>query len=73
MLDDTIETITRSNKNVTILHKFEIKDCDLWYIRFSMDFDQKYLTLGNQNGKVYVWCMDFEDPNNIKFVYLLII
>jgi hypothetical protein len=26
---------------VTILHRFDYKECDIWYMRFSLDFMQK--------------------------------
>ena len=45
MLHEKLNTITRSNKNVSILHKFPLKECDIWYVRFSMDANQKVSVL----------------------------
>jgi len=41
LFEDNINTITRSNKNVSIIHKFIAPDCDIWYVRFGLDFSQK--------------------------------
>lgn len=41
LLQESLETITRSNKNVSILHTFKLVDCDIWYVRFCLDFGQK--------------------------------
>lgn len=30
-----------SDSNVSILHRFDYKDCDIWYMRFGLDFWQK--------------------------------
>ena len=43
---------------VSIIHKFDYKDCEIWFVRFSMDAKQKILALGNQVGKTYLWDMD---------------
>lgn len=40
-LNDKIDSITRANKNVSILHTFHAKECDIWYVRFCLDFSQK--------------------------------
>lgn len=50
----------------TLIHKFEYKECDIWFMRFSMDFEQKILALGNQNGRVNVWDVDVDDPTNAR-------
>jgi len=60
----------RSDKNdessSTIIHKLQLKECDIWFIRFSMDGDGKSLALGNRTGKVFVWDLDVEDPADIR-------
>jgi hypothetical protein len=33
---------------VSILKKFDYKDCEIWFIRFAMDASQTILALGNQ-------------------------
>ncbi|XP_038059691.1 polycomb protein EED-like [Patiria miniata] len=65
-LADTLETLKPSDSRVTVLHKFEYAQCDIWFMRFSMDYAQKILALGNQVGKLYVWDLDVEDPSKAR-------
>ncbi|XP_066283888.1 polycomb protein eed-B-like isoform X1 [Branchiostoma lanceolatum] len=57
-----LEDITPSITNVTVLHKFQYHQCDIWYMRFSIDYWQKVLALGNQVGRLFVWDLGVEDP-----------
>ncbi|PNI57129.1 EED isoform 5, partial [Pan troglodytes] len=65
-MEDDIDKIKPSESNVTILGRFDYSQCDIWYMRFSMDFWQKMLALGNQVGKLYVWDLEVEDPHKAK-------
>jgi len=56
----------KNDTNVTMIHKFEYKDCDIWFMRFSMDYKQKMLAVGNQTGRIYVWEMGINDPQMIR-------
>ncbi|XP_060556108.1 polycomb protein EED-like [Ruditapes philippinarum] len=47
---------------VSVLHRFDYKECDIWYMRFSLDAQQKTMALGNQVGRIFVWDIDVEDP-----------
>ncbi|XP_064876678.1 polycomb protein eed-like [Oncorhynchus nerka] len=49
-MEDDIDRIKPNESNVTILGRFDYSQCDIWYMRFSMDFWQKMLALGNQVG-----------------------
>lgn len=40
-MEDDIDKIKPSESNVTILGRFDYSQCDIWYMRFSMDFWQK--------------------------------
>eukprot|EP00064_Thunnus_orientalis_P024138 superscaffoldBa00009961_g24416 len=62
-MEDDIDHIKPNESNVTILGRFDYSQCDIWYMRFSMDFWQKMLALGNQVGKLYVWDLEVEDPH----------
>uniref|UniRef100_A0A673LPQ5 Polycomb protein eed-like n=1 Tax=Sinocyclocheilus rhinocerous TaxID=307959 RepID=A0A673LPQ5_9TELE len=65
-MEDDIDRIKPNESNVTILGRFDYSQCDIWYMRFSMDFWQKMLALGNQVGKLYVWDLEVEDPHKAK-------
>lgn len=40
-MEDDIDHIKPNESNVTILGRFDYSQCDIWYMRFSMDFWQK--------------------------------
>ncbi|TNN49322.1 Polycomb protein eed [Liparis tanakae] len=65
-MEEEIDVMKPNESNVTILGRFDYSQCDIWYMRFSMDFWQKMLALGNQVGKLYVWDLEVEDPHKAK-------
>ncbi|KAG2371838.1 Polycomb group protein [Vigna angularis] len=40
---------------VDVLQKYPIPECDIWFIKFSCDFHFNIATVGNREGKIYVW------------------
>ena len=40
-MEDDLDHIKPNESNVTILGRFDYSQCDIWYMRFSMDFWQK--------------------------------
>ena len=54
----------------TIIHKLDIRDCEIWFMRFSLDWAERQLALGNQVGRVYVWDLGVEDPAQLRPVTL---
>uniref|UniRef100_T1J4Y1 Polycomb protein esc n=1 Tax=Strigamia maritima TaxID=126957 RepID=T1J4Y1_STRMM len=67
-LDQT--EVKYNDTNVTVLHRFDYKECEIWFMRFSIDFWQKIMALGNQVGKTFVWDLDVEDPTNARCTVL---
>ncbi|XP_058057476.1 polycomb protein EED [Anopheles bellator] len=57
-LDDT----EMKNNETTVINTLSYKECEIWFIRFSLDYWQKYLALGNQTGRTYIWELDTDDP-----------
>ncbi|GIY92913.1 polycomb protein EED [Caerostris extrusa] len=62
--------ISNSDTSVTIIQRYEFKECGIWFMRFSLDAEQKILALGNQVGKAYVWDLDVEDPGMARCTVL---
>ena len=70
----TLETdgpneIHSENKS-TIIHKFDVKECEIWFMRFSLDPSERLLALGNQTGKTLVWDLDVDGPSSIRQISL---
>ena len=65
--DDAVKV---GETKVTILHKFDYKDCEIWFVRFSMDARQNMLALGNQVGKTYLWDLDVDDLSHTRYSVL---
>ena len=42
---------------VCILKKFDYKDCEIWFVRFSVDRNQNILALGNQVRKTTIFLL----------------
>ncbi|KOM26351.1 hypothetical protein LR48_Vigan252s006300 [Vigna angularis] len=40
---------------VDVLQKYPIPACDIWFIKFSCDFHFNIATVGNREGKIFVW------------------
>ncbi|XP_069103147.1 polycomb protein EED-like [Argopecten irradians] len=69
-LCDTDTTLKSKESKVTVIHRFDYRDCDIWYMRFGIDFWQKVIALGNQVGRIYVWDIDTEDPTAARCTVL---
>ncbi|ESO12851.1 hypothetical protein HELRODRAFT_105574 [Helobdella robusta] len=63
--------IKTSDGHVTsVLHKFDFSACEIWFMRFSLDYDQKILAVGSQTGKIFVWDLDVEDISDARQLIL---
>ncbi|XP_064404709.1 polycomb protein EED-like [Halichondria panicea] len=50
----------------TVLHRLEINHCDIWFIRFAVDYRQKLLALGTTNGKIALWDLTVDEPSKMR-------
>lgn len=64
------QEISSSDTSVTIIQRYEFKECEIWFMRFSLDAEQKILALGNQVGRAYVWDLDVDDPGMARCTVL---
>ncbi|TSK17776.1 Polycomb protein eed [Bagarius yarrelli] len=66
-MEDDIDHMKPSESNVTILGRFDYSQCDIWYMRFSMDFWQKVQTDAQQvAGDKFVFNLpDYENVNHV--------
>eukprot|EP00899_Mesostigma_viride_P029183 jgi/Mesvir1/944/Mv17498-RA.1 len=46
----------------TILQEYTYTDCNIWFMRFSLDFHCNVMALGNLDGKVFVWEVHHAPP-----------
>ena len=53
-------------QRTTIIHKLDIRDCEIWFVRFSTDLEEKTLALGNTKGKIYTWDLTVSDPTSLR-------
>lgn len=47
---------------MTVLQRFEVPKCEIWYLRFAVDRGYTTLAVGNQEGKVFVWNLKVPSP-----------
>jgi len=63
-LDVVMSRKSNDEVGVFVLHKFDITLCDIWFMRFAVDYNQILLAMGNQVGKIYLYSL--EDPSLCK-------
>jgi len=63
--EDGKENLNNESKPI-VVHNINYKDCEIWFVRFSLDHGQKVMALGNQVGKTYVWDLDVPEPSQIR-------
>ena len=51
---------------VSKLFTFDIKECEIWFMRMELDYAKKSLAVGSQTGKVFVFDLETEVPVNRK-------
>ncbi|XP_076445382.1 polycomb protein EED-like [Babylonia areolata] len=68
--DINSNTCFKSDDSVSVLHRFDYRECEIWYMRFCLDYQQKMMALGNQVGRIFVWDLEVEDPAQTRFTKL---
>nr|VZI42690.1 unnamed protein product [Spirometra erinaceieuropaei] len=48
----------------SILHQLKIPDCNLWYIRFDLDLENRLLALGTGTGPLRIYIWDLSHPES---------
>ncbi|KAL9968870.1 hypothetical protein ACROYT_G021013 [Oculina patagonica] len=69
--EDIFKGPFNSERVVTVLHRFEFSQCDIWYMRFSLDYEQRLMAVGNQTGKTFVWDIGVDDPTKARSTTLV--
>lgn len=54
------------HNKTAVIQKLEVKDCEIWFVRFSTDSEDKVLALGNTKGKIYTWDLMVCDPSLLR-------
>uniref|UniRef100_A0A0A9VQZ8 Polycomb protein esc n=1 Tax=Lygus hesperus TaxID=30085 RepID=A0A0A9VQZ8_LYGHE len=62
--------LRNNDSSVTVVQRFELKDCEIWFVRFSYDHFRKILAVGNTSGKTFVWDLDGNDPPKVANIIL---
>lgn len=52
-----------NSNNSTPIHTLEVEECELWFVRMDLDISQRYLAVGNQVGKIFVFDLESPSPN----------
>ncbi|RZF48096.1 hypothetical protein LSTR_LSTR002162 [Laodelphax striatellus] len=59
-----------NENNLSIIHQFKYKDCNIWFVKFALDFWRKILVAGNQFGTIHVWDLDVAHPREVQVTIL---
>ena len=47
-------------------HRLEVSHCDIWFIRFCVDYHHELLALGNTAGKIFIWDLTSDETSRIR-------
>lgn len=62
------EPFNLTSANSTQIHTFDVDDCELWFVRMDIDVMQRYLAVGNSNGKIFMFDLEDETPPKTPIV-----
>lgn len=66
----SIKNIRASKSKIYPLAKFCIKSCNIWFLKFDFNWDQKIIACGNLEGKILLWTIDPNKEFSTKPIYL---
>jgi polycomb protein EED len=46
---------SRGSYTVDRLQEYVFKECDIWFVRFGLDYRQRFLAVGNKVGDLFIW------------------
>ena len=49
------------------LFRVEVNHCDIWFIRFCVDYHNELLALGNTAGKIFIWDLKSDETTKLKY------
>jgi polycomb protein EED len=52
-----------NTNSVSVIHTFDVDDSELWFVRMDVDPSQRFLSVGNSIGKIFLFDMDSDTPN----------
>ena len=53
-----------------MIRRLDVLHCDIWFIRFCLDYQQELLILGNTTGRIFVWDLTTDDPIKLRCIYV---
>lgn len=53
-----------ADSTCSLMETYTVKDCDIWFLKFSVDSKMRFLALGNRRGKTYVFDLDSHDHDS---------
>ena len=56
----------RFHARVCFILRLEVNHCDIWFIRFCVDYRNELLALGNTAGKIFIWDLKSDEATRIK-------
>lgn len=64
LIDLSLPSKYTSDTTCSIMENFVVKNCDIWFLRFSVDSGMKFLALGNKIGQIYIFDLDSHDHDS---------
>ena len=60
------DTNACSEPEITYCGAFGMQDNEYWFVKFSMDFSQSLMAIGNSKGITHLWDMATDDPTEYQ-------